>query len=61
MCRFPHPLIPLVLIIGLVAAPASAADKPDETAPKVVTFKQLVAALKEHKGKLVVVDFWADY
>jgi calcineurin-like phosphoesterase len=39
--------------IGLFAA--------DETDPKFTTMKDLIAAIKAHQGKVVVVDFWADY
>lgn len=37
-------------------------DKPaaKDTTPRVVTLKELIAAIKEQKGKVVVVDFWAD-
>jgi hypothetical protein len=40
--------------------PPAAKAEAKATEPKVVPFKDLVAALKEQKGKVVVVDFWAD-
>lgn len=53
------------LAAGVRAAPArpeppAAKAEAKATEPKVVPFKDLVAALKEQKGKVVVVDFWAD-
>jgi hypothetical protein len=31
-----------------------------DTAPKVVKIPALIEAIKQHKGKVVVVDCWAD-
>jgi hypothetical protein len=31
-----------------------------ETDPKVVKLPELINAIKAHKGKVVVIDFWAD-
>lgn len=47
----------LMLGIGAIAKDN---DAPKDTAPKVVKFTQLIDTIKEHKGKVVVVDAWAD-
>jgi hypothetical protein len=44
---------------GLVAS-NRAADPAKEVQPKVVKLKDLIAAIKAQKGKVVVVDFWSD-
>jgi hypothetical protein len=49
-------------ILGLVlllAIPLSA-EPPKAVQPKIVKIDGLIAAIKEQKGKVVVVDFWAD-
>ncbi len=48
-----------LLAVGLVASSVHAADK-DDTTPKLVKFNELIDAIKQHKGKVVVVDLWAD-
>ena len=50
----------MVLAAALAGGPASAQEAAKETTPKLVKFDQLIAALKDAKGKVVVVDFWAD-
>jgi len=35
--------------------------KPADITPKLVKLKELIAAIQAHKGKIVVVDFWADF
>ena len=44
----------LAAILVLAAPPAPAEVKPT----KVVKFDDLVRAVKAHKGRVVVVDFW---
>jgi hypothetical protein len=51
-------LVAVILAAGLSGACARADDK--DTTPKLVKLNELIAAIKEHKGKVVVVDFWAD-
>ena len=41
-----------------VAVPALAQDKVDV---KVAKYEDLTAAIKKLKGKIVVIDFWADW
>jgi uncharacterized protein (DUF362 family) len=44
---------------ALLSAPRlPAADA--ETAPKVIKIPALIEAIKQHKGKVVIVDCWAD-
>ena len=47
-----------VLALGLARSGPRAADV--DTAPKVVKVPVLIEAIKQHKGKVVVVDCWAD-
>lgn len=49
----------LLLLGGLLLAPDDSASKAVAPA-KIVKFDELVKALAAHKGKIVVVDFWAD-
>ncbi|MER3415562.1 MAG: hypothetical protein C4297_05030 [Gemmataceae bacterium] len=50
--------------LGLAAAawlPACAQEKGnDAPAVRTVTLAELTKAIQAHKGKVVVVDFWAD-
>lgn len=52
----------LVLGTLVLVMPAGAADKDAavSTTPKVVKLDQLINAIKDQKGKVVVVDLWAD-
>jgi thiol:disulfide interchange protein len=51
------------LFVVLTLAPLAVADepKPAATDPKLVKLAELDAAIAAHKGKIVVVDFWADF
>src|SRR4051794_33268304 len=50
------------LVVGLSLATALAAPPADaEVQTKVVRFAGLEEAVRQHKGKVVVVDFWADF
>ena len=42
----------------ILAGPAVAQEKVEV---KVVKYDELTATIKKHKGKVVVVDFWADW
>ncbi len=47
-----------MLVVGLTRAELQAGDA--DTAPKVVKIPALIEAIKQHKGKVVVVDCWND-
>ncbi len=47
-----------LLAVMLSAGLADAAD--NDTKPKVVKLTDLMKAIQAHKGKVVVVDLWAD-
>jgi hypothetical protein len=47
-----------LLTLGLAGPSPRAADM--DTAPKVVKIPALIDAIKQHKGKVVVVDCWTD-
>ena len=47
-----------VLALGFGPSAPQAADV--DTAPKVVKVPGLIEAIKQHKGKVIVVDCWAD-
>lgn len=49
----------LCLTVMLTAA-LVAEDQPI-TSPKVVKFPELIQAIQAHRGRVVVVDFWANY
>jgi hypothetical protein len=51
-----------VLAAGVLSLSLAADDpKPAGTDAKLVKLKDLIAAIQAHKGKIVVVDFWADF
>jgi thiol-disulfide isomerase/thioredoxin len=53
---------PLMLLAVLVVAGGSTfADPPAAVAVKVVRYDGLSDLIKQNRGKVVVVDFWADY
>jgi hypothetical protein len=49
-----------VLLLGAGGA-ATAPSPGDETAAKAVGYAELGRLVRGHRGKVVVVDFWADY
>jgi hypothetical protein len=54
------------LITGLLGIQACGAQKdaeaaPEVAAPKTVKLKELIQTIQGVKGKVAVVDFWADY
>jgi hypothetical protein len=50
----------LLLAVGMVAtAPGDAPE--GETAAKAVGYTDLGKVVRGHRGKVVVVDFWANY
>src|SRR5437660_1477989 len=52
----------LILLAGFVLPAATAlADPPAAVTVNVVKYDGLSALVKQHRGKVVVVDFWADY
>jgi thiol-disulfide isomerase/thioredoxin len=52
----------LGLLLSAAAAPPSSAQAQDAAVDiKVVKFSGVEEAVKQNKGKVVVVDFWADY
>jgi thiol-disulfide isomerase/thioredoxin len=50
-----------LLVTGLLLLSAPAIAEPPTVAVNVVKYDGLVALVKQHKGKVIVVDFWADY
>src|ERR1051326_8601421 len=52
------PLIPAILLLIVIPAPAG---PPATVAVNVVKYDGLSALIKQQRGKVVVVDFWADY
>jgi hypothetical protein len=55
-----YPRCPAILGLALLLAIPLRAEPPKEVKPAVVKIDGLIAAIKEQKGKVVVVDFWAD-
>ena len=53
-------LLLLAAALFLLATPASA-DPPAAVAVQVVKYDGLSALIKQNRGKVVIVDFWADY
>lgn len=56
-------MIGLVAIVSLFlfTSPKSFADDADKVSVRVVTPQQYEAEVKKHKGKVVLVDFWATW
>jgi hypothetical protein len=54
-----RPMLTWLIAVNL-SATLLAQDKP-ATPPKVVKFPELVQAIQAHRGRVVVVDFWANY
>jgi thiol-disulfide isomerase/thioredoxin len=52
-------LLPAVAI--LLVVPLAPAEPPATVAVQVVKYDGLSALIKQQRGKVVVVDFWADY
>ena len=52
--------LPALLLLGAASVPAADKAEADKVQVKVVAYKQLGETIKELKGKIVVVDFWAD-
>jgi hypothetical protein len=50
--------LPVVAVALLAAGPAAAAEKVEL---KVVKYAALGEAVRQHKGKVVLVDFWSTY
>jgi hypothetical protein len=44
----------------LLHSTGHAIEPPKEVQPKVVKLADLIAAIKEQKGKVVIVDLWND-
>jgi len=55
-----YPRCGAILGLALMLTIPLRAEPPKEVQPKVVKIDGLIAAIKEQKGKVVVVDFWAD-
>ena len=51
------PLLPVALML----VPAAGADPPAAVTVRVVKYDGLSDVVKQNRGKVVVVDFWADY
>jgi hypothetical protein len=58
MALFAAALIPLA---GCGGAPAPTAAPAKEIKLEVVKYPEFAAALAAHKGKIVVLDIWAEY
>lgn len=50
-----------ILTLAVVMVTELAAQDKSTTVPKIVKFPELVQAIQAHKGRVVVVDFWANY
>jgi thiol-disulfide isomerase/thioredoxin len=50
-----------IVVAGLLLLSVPAIAEPPAVAVNVVKYDGLVGLVKQHKGKVVVVDFWADY
>jgi hypothetical protein len=48
------------LVLGVIAAPAEPASG-TKVELKVVKYQELGSAVRQLAGKVVVVDFWADF
>lgn len=53
-------VVPALLLAGPGCAPAVEPKEPSSVDVKVVKYNQLKEAIQKAKGKVVVVDFWAD-
>src|SRR3954469_11639498 len=51
----------LLAVVAVSVAVPAFADPPAAVAVQVVKYDGLSALVKQHRGKVVVVDFWADY
>jgi thiol:disulfide interchange protein len=49
------------LVVTVFAALAGSAHAEDKVELKVVKYPELAKTIKQFKGKVVVVDFWADW
>ncbi|MCS7167383.1 MAG: hypothetical protein RMI91_07110 [Gemmatales bacterium] len=49
------------LLTTLALASSIVAQEQAPAAPKRVKFPELVKAIQAHRGRVVVVDFWANY
>jgi hypothetical protein len=52
-------MVGLLLAVGVAAT--APGDASDETAAKAVGYADLGKVVRGHRGKVVVVDFWANY
>jgi len=52
--------LPALLLLGAEGVPAADKAEADKVQVKVVTYNELLETIKELKGKIVVIDFWAD-
>jgi thiol-disulfide isomerase/thioredoxin len=53
-------MVVLAACIPTIGETGSAQDKPADVSLKVVTYSELGKAVKDLKGKVVIVDFWQD-
>lgn len=56
-------VVPLscLLLVAAVAAQTGRSQSTGTVELKTVKYAGLVDAVKGHKGKVIVIDFWADY
>jgi len=52
--------LPALLLFAAAGVPAAEKADADKVQFKTVTYKELGETIKGLKGKIVVVDFWAD-
>jgi thiol-disulfide isomerase/thioredoxin len=55
------PSRPIAVLSLLSIAVAASGRPPADVSVKVINYDALSALVKQHHGKVVVVDFWADY
>ncbi|HXG12396.1 MAG TPA: hypothetical protein VNK04_21750 [Gemmataceae bacterium] len=58
-CRWPA-LLALPVLAGSLALPAAGQTSADKVTLRVVKFDDLIRTLNGLKGKVVVMDVWAD-
>lgn len=52
----------LLALLGLLPATSARGQTPEDAVKlKVVKYADLADAVRQQKGKVVVVDFWADF
>jgi hypothetical protein len=53
-------LLPMLSCLALALPTAVPQQSKDKPSYRVVTYTELMAEVKSHKGKVIVVDLWTD-